>query len=179
MGQPKRSRWRDYKGPDLVASTVQGVPLGHVTFTDDTCSVLTRATGEVIVRIDRFRSARFWSARFSITAADGREVGTAGARGLVKSLQLSLRSEQGRGLHLSRASLMHTEWHLTEAGPDGRPGPEVLGRVTMSTIDSWIGLEQYVVEMDSRLDAAERRTVVASVVCLHRIRRPPGNSTPG
>jgi len=46
----------------------------------------------------------------------------------------------------------------------------------VSTIDSWIGLQQYVVEMDPRLDASQPCTVVASVVCLHLIRRPPGDS---
>ncbi|WP_199836620.1 hypothetical protein [Streptomyces sp. CB01373] len=111
---------------------------------------------------------------FRFTDAEGREAGTAGARGLVKTRQLSLRTEQGRQLLLTRPGLLHAEWHLTETDPEESPAPETFGRVTVSTIDSWIGLQQYVVEMDPRLDASERRTVVASVVCLHLLRRPPG-----
>ena len=172
VGQPKRSRWRRYMGPALVMSTLEGTPLAWVTYTDDTYSVLTKTSGEFIVRIEQFGPVEF---RF--TDAADREVGTAGARGLIKTRQLSLQTEQGRRLLLTRLGLLHTEWHLTETDPEGRPGPEILGRVTVSTIDSWIGLQQYVVEMDPRLDASERRTVVASVVCLHLLRRPPGAST--
>lgn len=172
VGQPKRSRWRRYVGPALTVCTVKGTPLAQVTYTDDTHSVLTETSGGFIVGIEQFGPVEF---RF--TDAADREVGTAGARGIVKTRQLSLRTEQGRRLLLTRLSLLHTEWHLTESDPEGGPAPETLGRVTVSTIDSWIGLQQYVVETDPRLDASERRTVVASVVCLHLLRRPPGDST--
>ncbi|MGW2524670.1 hypothetical protein ACWC09_48505 [Streptomyces sp. NPDC001617] len=171
VGQPKRSRWRTYVGPALAVSTVEGTPLAFVTYTDDTYFVLKETSGEFIVRIEQFGPVGF---RF-IDAAD-REVGTSGPRGLIKTRQLSLQTEQGRQLLLTRLGLLHTEWHLTETDPQGGPAPEILGRVTVSTIDSWIGLQQYVVEMDPRLDACERRTVVASVVCLHLLRRPPGES---
>jgi hypothetical protein len=172
VGQPKRSRWRRYVGPDLAVSTVEGTPLAWVTYTDDTFSVVTKTSGGLIVRIEQFGPAEF---RF--TDAADREVGTAGARGLLKTLQLSLQTERGRRLLLTRPSLLNTEWHLTQTDPEVDPAPEILGRVTVSTIDSWIGLQQYVVETDPRLDASERRTVVASVICLHRLRRPPGAST--
>ncbi|MGW0994754.1 hypothetical protein [Streptomyces sp. NPDC002520] len=181
VGQPKRSRWRRYVGPALVVSTVQGAPLAWVTYTDDTYAVLTNTSGEFIVRIERlglveFRIVPFGSVEFRFIGAADREVGRAGARGLVKTRQLSLRTEQGRQLLLTRLGLVSTEWHLTETDPEESPAPEILGRVTVSTIDSWIGLQQYVVEMDPRLDASERRTVLASVVCLHLLRRPPGDS---
>ena len=171
VGQPKRSWWRRYVGPALAVSTVEGTPLAWVTYTDDTFSVLTKTSGEFIVRIEQFGPAEF---RF--TDAEDREVGTAGARGLMKTRQLSLRTEQGRQLLLTRPGLLNVEWHLTETDPEEDPAPEILGRVTVSTIDSWIGLQQYVVETDPRLNASERRTVVASVVCLHLLRRPPGGS---
>ncbi|MFJ2562601.1 hypothetical protein ACIO02_06250 [Streptomyces sp. NPDC087568] len=171
VGQPKRSRWRTYVGPALAVSTVEGTPPAWVTYPDDTYSVLTKTSGEFIVGIEQFGPVEF---RF--TDAEGREVGTAGARGLVKTRQLGLRTEQGRRLLLTRPGLLHSEWHLTETDPEESPAPEIFGRVTVSTIDSWIGLQQYVVEMDPRLDASERRTVVASVVCLHLLRRPPGGS---
>ncbi|MFF3878106.1 hypothetical protein [Streptomyces sp. NPDC001978] len=171
VGQPKRSRWRRYVGPALAVSTVKGTPLAWVTYTDDTYSVLTKTSGEFIVRIEQFGPVEF---RF--TDAADREVGTAGAGGLIKTRQLSLQTEQGRQLLLTRLGLLYAEWHLTETDPEGGPAPEILGRVTVSTIDSWIGLQQYVVEMDPRLNASERRTVVASVVCLHLLRRPPGDS---
>ncbi|MET8450869.1 hypothetical protein [Streptomyces sp. NPDC005209] len=171
VGQPKRSRWRRYVGPALAVSTVEGAPLAWVTFTDDTYCVLTTTSGEFIVRIEQFGPVEF---RF--TDAADREVGTAGASGLVKTRQLSLRTEQGRQLLLTRLGLVSTEWHLTETDPQGGPTPEILGRVTVSTIDSWTGLQQYVVEMAPSLDACERRTIVASVVCLHQLRRPPGAS---
>ncbi|MEV6295035.1 hypothetical protein AB0M41_32460 [Streptomyces sp. NPDC051896] len=172
VGQPKRSRWRRYVGPALAVSTAQGTPLAWVRYTDDTYSVLTTTSGEFIVRIEQFGPAEF---RF--TDAADREVGTAGARGFSKTRQLRLQTEQGRRLFLTRPGLLYIEWHLTETDPEGDPAPEILGRVTVSTIDSWIGLQQYVVEMGPRLDASERRTVVASVVCLHLLRRPPGAST--
>lgn len=171
VAQPKRSRWRRYLGPALAVSTVKGTPLAKVTYTDDTHCVLTKTSGEFIVRIEQSGPVEF---RF--TDAADREVGSAGARGLVKTRQLSLQTEQGRRLLLTRPGLLYAEWHLTETGPEGGPAPEILGRVTVSTIDSWIGLQQYVVDMDARLDASERRTVVASVVCLHLLRRPPGAS---
>jgi hypothetical protein len=172
VGQPKRSRWRRYVGPALAVSTVEGTPLARVTCTDDTHCVLTKASGEFVVGIEQFGPVEF---RF--TDAADREVGTADARGLAKTRQLSLRTERGRRLLLTRPGLLHAEWHLTQTDPEGGPAPGVLGRVTVSTIDSWIGLQQYVVEMDPRLGASERRTVVASVVCLHLLRRPPGATT--
>jgi hypothetical protein len=172
VGQPRRSRWRRYLGPDLAVSTVEGTPLAWVTYPDDTYSVLTKTSGEFIVGIEQFGPVEF---RF--TDAADREVGTAGALGLIKTRQLGLQTEQGRQLFLTRLGLLYSEWHLTETDPEEGPAPEILGRVTVSTIDSWIGLQQYVVEMAPRLDASQRRTVVASVVCLHRLRRPPGAST--
>ncbi|MEU2624534.1 hypothetical protein ABZ642_41580 [Streptomyces sp. NPDC007157] len=171
VGQPKRSWWRRYTGPGLVLSTATGTPLGQVTYTDDAHSVLTETSGEFIVRIEQFGPVRFCF----FDAAD-REVGTVDARGLVKGRRLSLRTERGRRLFLTRPGLLYAEWQLTETEPEGGPAPEILGRVTASTIDSWIGLQQYVVELDPRLDASDRRTVVASVVCLHLLRRPPGET---
>lgn len=172
VGQPKRSRWRGYTGPALAVSTVQGTPLAWVTHTDDTHCVLRQTSGEFIVGIEQFGPVEF---RF--TDAADREVGTAGAPGLVKARQLSLRTERGRRLLLTRPGLLETAWQLTETDPEGDPAPNMLGRVTVSTVDRWLGLQQYVVEMDPRLDASERRTVVASVICLHLLRRPPGTST--
>ncbi|WP_328476285.1 hypothetical protein OHS71_02465 [Streptomyces sp. NBC_00377] len=46
----------------------------------------------------------------------------------------------------------------------------------MSSVDAWLGLQRYVLEMAPGLDAGERRTVVVSTVCLHLLRRPPGDS---
>ncbi|MFJ9756497.1 hypothetical protein [Streptomyces sp. NPDC101149] len=171
VGQPRRSRWRRYVGPALAVSTVEGTPLAWVTYTDDTYSVLTTTSGEFVVRIEQFGPVEF---RF--TDAADREVGTAGALGLIKTRQLSLRTEEGRHLLLTRPGLLNAEWQLTETDPERDPTPEILGRVTVSTIDSWIGLQQYVVETDPGLEASERRTVVASIVCLHLLRRPPGGS---
>lgn len=180
VAQPKRSWWRTYRGPALAVSTVEGTPLAHVTHIDDTLYLLTKASGELVVRIER--NAGFWQfgpVRFRFIDAADREVGTAAARGLVKSGQLSLRTEQQRALLLTRLGLS-TEWRLTETDPQEDPAAEVLGRVTVSTIDAWIGLQQYVVVADPRLDASERRALIASVVCLHLVRRPPGgNSAPG
>ncbi|GHE94407.1 hypothetical protein E5082_22045 [Streptomyces griseoluteus] len=171
VGQPKRSRWRRYVDPALAVSTVEGIPVAQVTYTDDTYSVLTKTSGELILRIERLGPAKF---RF--TDAADREVGTAGARGLMKTRQLILQTEQGRRLLLTRPGLAYVEWHLTETDPEGDPAPEI-GRVTVSTIDAWIGLQQYAVHMSPRMDASERRTVVASVVCLQLRRRPPGAGT--
>ncbi|MFF5143374.1 hypothetical protein ACFY6U_27180 [Streptomyces sp. NPDC013157] len=182
VGQPKRSKWRTYRGPALAASTVEGTPLAEVTDIDHLHFVLTRTSGEVVVRIEK-RSwgepfQQFGPVRFHFADGADREIGTAGARGLVKSRQLSLRTEQGRRLLLTRLSAASVEWRLTEADPEsGDPAPEILGRVEVSTIDPWLGLQQYVVEMTPRLDASERRTFVASVVCLHLIRRPPGEGS--
>ncbi|MGW3124768.1 hypothetical protein [Streptomyces sp. NPDC001123] len=181
VGQPKRSKWRTYRGPVLAVSTVEGTPLAEVTDIDHTQFVLTATSGEVVVRIEK----RSWSepfqqfgpVRFHFTDGADREIGTAGAGGVVKSRQLSLRTERGRRLLLTRQGQLSVEWHLTDTAPEGGPAPKTLGRVTVSTIDSWIGLQQYVVEMDPRLDVSERRTVVASVVCLHLIRRPPGEGS--
>jgi hypothetical protein len=169
VGPPKRSRWRRYTGPDLVVSAANGVPLAHVTYANDGYAVLTKTSGEPIVRIDQFEPMRF---RF--TDAADQEVGTAAALGHTKTRKLSLRAEQGRRLFLTRPSLLNVEWQLTETDPDGGPAPEILGRVTVGTSDSWIGSQQYVVEAGAGLDASERRAVVASVVRLHLLRRPPG-----
>ncbi|MGW1622542.1 hypothetical protein [Streptomyces sp. NPDC002172] len=182
VGQPKRSKWRTYRGPALAVSTVEGTPLAEVTDIDHLQFVLTRTSGEVAVRIEKRSRVepfqQFGPVRFHFADGADREIGTAGARGLVKSRQLSLRTEQGRQLLLTRLSAASVEWRLTEADPEsGDPGPEILGRVEVSTIDSWLGLQQYVVGMTPRLDASERRTFVASVVCLHLIRRPPGEGS--
>ncbi|MCX4853419.1 hypothetical protein OG426_02095 [Streptomyces canus] len=171
VGQPKRSWWRRCAGPALAVSTVEGALLAHVTHTDDTHSLLAKASGECLVRIEWFGPAEF---RF--TDDMGREVGTAGAGHFIKTWQLTLGTEQGRRLLLTRRGHLSTEWQLTETDPHRSPAPEVLGRVTASTHDAWIGLQQYVVETTLGLDASERRTVIASVVCLHLLRRPPGSS---
>ncbi|MET9087258.1 hypothetical protein ABZX77_36205 [Streptomyces sp. NPDC004237] len=182
VGQPKRSRWRTYRGPALAVSTVEGTTLAEVTDIDHMHFVLARTSGEVVARIEK-RSwvepfQQFGPVRFRFADGADRETGAAVARGLIKSRQLSLRTEQGRQLLLTRLNPASVEWHLTETDPgSGGPQPEILGRVTVSTIDSWIGLQQYVVEMTPRLDASERRTFVASVVCLHLIRRPPGEGS--
>ncbi|WP_244372022.1 hypothetical protein [Streptomyces griseorubiginosus] len=172
VAQPKRSRWRRYLGPALAVSTPEGTALATVTCTDDTHCVLTHTSGEVIVHIEHSGPAEF---RF--TDAAQREVGHADAPGVFKSLQLKLQTDRGRHLFLSRPGLPFTRWHLTETAPEGVPTQGILGRVTVSTIDSWIGLQQYVVDMDPRLEASDRRTVVAAVICLHLLRRPPGDST--
>ncbi|MGW3355003.1 hypothetical protein ACWDFL_06215 [Streptomyces bungoensis] len=172
VGQPKRSRWRSYVGPALAVSTVNETPLAWVTYTDDTHAVLTKTSGELIVRIEQRGSVEF---RFTDPAH--RLVGTAGTRRILKTLRLTLQAEEGRQLLLTRPGVAYIEWHLTEAGPEGVRAQEVLGQVTVSTIDSWIGLQQYVVQMGPHLNASERRTVIASVVCLHRLRRPPGDSS--
>ncbi|MBW8798648.1 MAG: hypothetical protein JF597_35275 [Streptomyces sp.] len=182
VGQPKRSKWRTYRGPALAVSTVEGTPLAEVTDIGHMHFVLTRTSGEVVVRIEKRSWAesfqQFGPVRFHFVDGADREIGTAGARGLVKSRQLSLWTEQGRRLLLTRLSAASVEWRLTEADPEsGDPAPEILGRVEVSTIDPWLGLQQYVVEMTPRLDASERRTFVASVVCLHLIRRPPGEGS--
>ncbi|WP_043662670.1 hypothetical protein [Streptomyces xylophagus] len=178
VGQPKRSWWRRYRGPALAVSTVEGTQLALVTHTDDTDSLLTDTSGRSLVRIERHaRYGQLGPVRFRFTDVTDREIGTAGTRGLVKSRQLSLRTERGRQLLLTKGGYTSIEWQLTETDPEQSPAPEILGRVTVSTIDAWMGLQQYVVETDARLDASERRTLVASVVCLHLVRRPPGDSS--
>ncbi|MGW2827263.1 hypothetical protein ACWC24_40765 [Streptomyces sp. NPDC001443] len=180
--QPKRPWVRRYSGPDLTVSSVEGIPLGLVTYVNDTLFLLTEVSGDHVVRIEkRARLApfeQFAPTSFRFADAAGREVGTAGTRGLVKSRQLSLRTERGRRLFLTRLGNLGLEWQLTEteAGPDPDqgPAPGILGRVTASTVDRWVGLQQYVVEAGPDLDVSERRTVIASVVCLHLLRRPPG-----
>jgi hypothetical protein len=172
VGQPKRSRWRRYLGPALAVSTVEGTPLARVTYTDDTHCLMTDASGERVVRIEQFGPAEF---RF--TDATDREVGTPSTGRFAKTWQLRLGTVQGRRLFLTRRGPLSTEWQLTETDPDQGPAPEVLGRVTVSTVDAWIGLQQYIVETAPALDTSERRTVIASVVCLHLLRRPPGSSS--
>jgi hypothetical protein len=147
-------------------STVEGTPLAQVTYTDDTHCSITNASGACVVRIEQSGPAQF---RF--TDATDREVGTAGTGRFVKTWQLHLGTVQGRRLLLTRRGPLSTEWQLTETDPDQGPAPEILGRVTVST------LQQYVVETAPALDTPERRTVVASVVCLHLLRRPPGSSS--
>lgn len=177
VGQPKRSRWRRYTGPALAVSTVEGTRLAHATNIDDTHWLLTTTAGEFIVGIKRFsQSGQFGTVRFQFTDAKDGAAGTANARGLVKTRQLSLQTERGRPLFLTRQGHLSDEWQLADTGPEQNPAPESLGRVTVSTIDAWLGLQQYLVETDPRLDASERRTVVASVVCLHLLRRAPGGS---
>jgi hypothetical protein len=177
VGQPERSRWRRYEGPALAVSTVEGTLLAQVTHTDDTRSLLADTSGECIVRIER----RSWfgqlgPVRFHFTDGADLEVGTAVTPAVMKTLRLTLQTEQGRRLLLTRWGHMSPEWLLTETDPRRSPEPEILGRVTVSSGDARLGLQRYVVETNSRLDASERRTVVASVVCLHLLRRPPGDS---
>lgn len=169
LAEPKRSRWRRYQGPALAVSTAHGPPLAQVTFFDDTHLVLTHTSGEPVLHIEQSEPSEF---RF--TDAADREIGHASAPRLFKSTQLKLSTAEGRQLLLARPGLPYSQWHLTETAPHENPAPEVLGRVTVSTVDSWIGLQQYVVETDPRLNAQDRRTVIAAVVCLHVLRRPPG-----
>ncbi|WP_328476283.1 hypothetical protein OHS71_02460 [Streptomyces sp. NBC_00377] len=129
VGQPKRSRWRSYKGPWLTVSTVEGALLAQVTHTDDTRFLLTRTSGELITEIARHAGfAQFGSVRFRFTDPADREVGSAVARGLVKTRQLSIQTERGRRLFLTRLGHLSDEWCLTETDPEQSPAPEVLGR---------------------------------------------------
>ncbi|MFE3036439.1 hypothetical protein ACFXKY_32900 [Streptomyces canus] len=178
VAQPKRSRWRRYTGPALAVSTVEGTLLAHVTLNGDTRSLLTAASGECVVRIEKRTSfGQFGPVRFRFADSADQEAGTVEARGPVKSQQLRLLTAHGRTLLLTRRGLLSTEWQLTESDPHQIPAPEVLGRATVSTIDGWLGLQQYVVVTDPRLNTSERRTVVTSVICLHLLRRPPGSSS--
>ncbi|MEU5117975.1 hypothetical protein [Streptomyces asoensis] len=173
--QPRRSWWRRYRGPALTVATVEGTELARITFTDHSRSLLTTSSGTLVVRIDRHtRFGQFGTVRFRFTGAAGEEIGAVTARGLVKTRHLGLRTEGGRPLLLTRPGQLYREWQLTETDPEEVPAPVILGRVTVSTVDAWIGLQRYLVETDPGLDASERRTVVAAVVCLHLLRRPPG-----
>ncbi|MEU1513884.1 hypothetical protein ABZ490_17265 [Streptomyces sp. NPDC005811] len=179
--QPKRSGWRRYKGPDLAVSTVEGTPLAEVINTDDTDFLLARLSGAFILRVERHVGLAPWTpVRFRFLDAEGREVGRARASGLVKTRQLSFRTDRSRPLFLTRTALVGIEWRLTETDPLPNGEPESLGRVTVSTVDRWLGLQQYVVETTPHLDTSERQTFLAMVVCLHLLRRPPGEgSAPG
>ncbi|MEU0413177.1 hypothetical protein ABZ307_35925 [Streptomyces griseorubiginosus] len=174
VGQPKRSWWRRYLGPVLAVSTVEGTPLGDVTLTDDTHCFLTTASGECVLRVEQSGPAEF-----RLATGTGREFGTLSTGRFVKTAQLRLRTERGRPLFLTRRGQLSAEWQLTETDPApiSAPAPTVLGRVTMSTIDAWIGLQRYLIETVPGLDGSERRTVLAAVVCLHLLRRPPGSSS--
>lgn len=175
--QPERSSWRRYVGPVLAVSTVEETPLAQVTHTGDTHFLLAKASGECIVRIKRrSRFGQFGPVRFHFADSADQEVGTAVAHGVMQSLRLTLQTEQGRQLFLTRRGLLSGEWLLTETDPKQSPVPETLGRVTVSSVNRWRGWQRYVVETNSSLNASERRTVVASVVCLHLLRRPPGDS---
>jgi hypothetical protein len=172
--QPKRSRWRRYRGPALAVSTVEGTQLALLTHTDDTNSLLTDTSGRFLVHVNRRASyGQFGPVRFRFTDVTHREIGTARTHGLIKSRQLSLQTEEGRPLLLTRRGYTSTEWQVTETDPEQSPASEILGRVTVSSIDAVLGLQQYVVETDARLDTSERRTAILSVVCLHLVRRPP------
>ncbi|WP_460060957.1 hypothetical protein [Streptomyces sp. YKOK-I1] len=178
--QPQRSWWRLYKGPVLAVSTVEGTPLAEVISADDTDFLLADRSGEFIVRIERQAGFGPWSpVDFRFTDAEGREVGCARASGPAKTRQLSFRTEGCRPLFLTRLAHLAIEWRLTETDPlrAGAPEPESLGRVTVSTVDLWRGWQQYVVETTPRLDTSERQTFIALVVCLHVLRRPPGDSS--
>ncbi|MEU9380743.1 lonely Cys domain-containing protein, partial [Streptomyces sp. NPDC048279] len=148
VGQPKRSWWRRYTGPALVVSTPAGTPLGQVVYTDDAYGVLATTSGRFVVRIEQSGPARF-----RLTDAADREVGTVDARGPAGTRRLALGTQGGRRFLLTRPGLLSTEWDLTQSGPDGGPAPELLGRVTVSTVDAWLGLQRYLVEVDPRLDA--------------------------
>ncbi|MFJ4199608.1 hypothetical protein ACIP2Y_08230 [Streptomyces sviceus] len=89
---------------------------------------------------------------FRFADATDREAGTVDARGPVKTGQLSPCTAHGRTLLLTRRGALSTEWQLTESDPHRSPAPEVLGRVRVSTIDGWLGLQQYIVVTDPRLD---------------------------
>ncbi|MEU1184553.1 hypothetical protein ABZ464_44465 [Streptomyces sp. NPDC005820] len=176
--QPKRSWWRRYRGPELAVSTVEGTPLAEVTNTDDTDFLLAQVSGEFIVRIEKH--ARFGPmspVHFRFIDAEGQEVGCARASGLVKTRQLSFRTERSRPLFLTWLAHLSVEWQLTETDPLRTPKPETLGRVTVSTVDPWLGLQQYVVEATRRLDTSERQTFLTMVICLHLLRRPPGHGS--
>ncbi|WP_340384625.1 hypothetical protein U5640_42930 [Streptomyces sp. SS7] len=176
--QPKRSGWRRHKGPHLAVSTVEGTPLAEVINVNDTVFLLARLSGAFILRMERHVGLAPWTpARFRFFDAEGREVGCARASGLVKTLQLSFRTERSRPLILTRTAPVGIEWRLTETDPPRAPEPELLGRVTVSTVDRWLGLQQYVVETTPHLDTSERQTFLAMVVCLHLLRRPPGEGS--
>jgi hypothetical protein len=54
---------------------------------------------------------------------------------------------------------------------DADDADDRLGRVTVSTVRSLDGLQQYVVELDRRAGAEQGRLIVAAVVCLQVVRR--------
>ncbi|KUN84219.1 hypothetical protein [Streptomyces griseoruber] len=176
--QPKRSWWRRYRGPELTVSTVEGTPLAEVTNTDDTDFLLAHVSGEFIVRVKKHAGfASMGPVRFHLIDAEDHEVGRVRPSRLVKTRQLGFRTERSRPLFLTRLAHLAIEWQLTETDPLRTPEPESLGRVTVSTVDRWLGLQQYVVETTPRLDTSERQTFIAMVICLHLLRRPPGDSS--
>lgn len=178
--QPKRSWWRRYRGPELAVATVEGTPLAEVTNIADRDFHLARMSGEFIVRIEkraRFGLLPMSPTHFRFIDADGQEVGRARASGPVKTRQLSFQTERSRPLFLTRLAHLSAEWQLTETDPLRTPKPETLGRVTASTVDKLLGLQQYVAESTPLLDASERQTFLAMVICLHLLRWPPGDGS--
>lgn len=98
--------------------------------------LLAKTSGECIVRIKRrSRFGQFGPVWFHFTDSADLEVGTAVARGVMKTLRLTLQTEQGRQLLLTRWGHLSAEWLLTETDPRRSPAPETLGRVTVSDVD--------------------------------------------
>ncbi|MEU4269498.1 hypothetical protein [Streptomyces sp. NPDC026092] len=142
-----------------------GTVLAHLHECGKLAYALRDLGGRPLLGVDLVSGKAFGRPRFQVTDADGQPIGEVHAYGRIHHTRL-LEIRAGSGaLRLTRTALLGKTWLVRDSS-----GGEV-GRVTVSIVRSFDGLQGYRVDLDRQAGSEQRRLVVAAAVCLQVIRR--------
>lgn len=165
LAQPRRPILRSYHGPRMNLSSADGTVFGHLHKRGEYEYTVRDLKSRALLSIDLVSGAAFGRPLFQLADGQDRRIGEVQTQGRVFRTRLLHVRTEGGTLRLTRNAPMGRIW-LVEDDADVR-----LGRVTVSTVRSFDGLQQYAVELDQRAGAGQGRLIVAAVVCLQVVRR--------
>lgn len=175
LAEPRRSVLRAYHGPKMHLAADDGTVLAHLHERGPFTYALRDLGNRPLLGVDLVSGRGLGRPRFRLTDARSCQIGEVYAPGRINHTRLlDIRTGNGDALRLTRTALMGKIWLVRDHLDVG------VGRVTVSTVRSFDGLQQYRVELDRHAPSEQRRLAVAATVCLQVIRRwlvaPQGNA---
>ncbi|MFE5485510.1 hypothetical protein [Streptomyces sp. NPDC056527] len=165
LAEPRRSLLRTYCGPKMHLAAEDGTVLAHLHDCGTFAYALRDLGNRHLLGVDLVSRRALARPRFRLTDAGGRPIGEVHAPGRVNHTRLLDIRSGDDALRLTRTALMGKTWLVRDQSD------REVGRVTVSTVRSLDGLQQYRVEPDRWAGSDQRRLIVAATVCLQVIRR--------
>ncbi|MFD9030994.1 hypothetical protein ACFVZW_07580 [Streptomyces sp. NPDC059567] len=165
LAEPRRSLLRTYHGPKMHLAAEDGTVLAHLHERGTFAYALRGLGNRHLLGVDLVSRRALARPRFQLTDAGGRPIGEVYAPGRVNHTRLLDIRSGNDTLRFTRTALLGKTWLVRD-----HIDCEV-GRVTVSSVRSLDGLQQYRVESDRSAGSEQRRLIVAATVCLQVIRR--------